>query len=81
MATEHKTYRVIVDQHPHAWPESTITGAQIKTLAGVDSSYGVWEEIPGEKVDPEIADGQAVDLTKHGEHKFFTGKKKTTEGS
>jgi hypothetical protein len=83
MATERghqKTYRVIVDQHVHSWPESVITGAQIKALAGVDPSYGVWEEIPGEKVDPEIADDQKVDLTMRGEHKFFTGKKHTTEG-
>jgi hypothetical protein len=81
MAKEHeKTFRLIVDQHPHTWPELTITGAQIKALAGVDPSFGVWEEIPGAKVDPEIADNQVVDLTKPGVEKFFTGKKQTTEG-
>ena len=77
----HAQHKLIVDQHPFTWPEATITGAQIKALAGVDPSYGVWQEVPGGKIDPEIADNQSVDLSKPGTEKFFTAKKQTTEGS
>lgn len=73
------TYKLIVDQKLHEWPEQFITGAQIKKLAGVDPSYGVWQQLPGPN-DPEIADNQSVDLARAGTEHFFTGKKATTEG-
>lgn len=74
MAAEHEhhpKFKLIVDQNPFTWPEPTITGAQIKALAGVDPSYGVWQEIPGGKTDPEISDNQSVDLSKPGTEKVL----------
>ncbi len=79
-ATNNKpTFKIIVDQHSHDWPKPTITGAEIKQLACVDMSYGVWQEVPG-PTDPAVGDSQEVDLTKPGVERFFTGKKTTTEG-
>lgn len=75
----HDTLRIIVDHKPHEWGEPFITGAQIKVLAGVDSAYGVWQDIPG-PIDPPVEDDQQVDLRKPGVERFFTGKKTTTEG-
>ena len=72
-------YKLIVDTHPHTWPKPTITGSEIKQIAGVDSSYGVWQEVPGPN-DPPVGDNQSVDLSRPGVERFFTGKKTTTEG-
>lgn len=74
-----KTYKIIVDQQPHDWLKPQITGAEIKQLAGVDPSYGVWQEVPGPN-DPPVGDAQVVDLSGPGTERFFTGKKTTTEG-
>lgn len=74
-----KIFRIIVDHKSHEWHEPFITGAQIKVLAGVDSAYGVWQDIPG-PIDPPVEDDQQVDLRKPGVERFFTGKKTTTEG-
>jgi hypothetical protein len=76
---EHKPYKLVVDQKQHEWPEKLISGSQIKTLANVDQSYGVWQQLPGPD-DPEIGDNETVDLSEPGKERFFTGKKTTTEG-
>ena len=77
---EHKQdFKLIIDTHPFTWPNSTITGTEIKQLASVDPSYGVWQEVPGPN-DPPVGDNQQVDLTRPGVERFFTGKKTTTEG-
>jgi hypothetical protein len=75
-----KEFKISVDQRQHDWPRPTITGRELKLLAGVDLSYGVWQQLPGPD-DPEIADDQEVDVSVPGKEKFFTGKKTTTEGS
>jgi hypothetical protein len=75
-----KPFKIIVDHELHDWPKPTITGTEIKVLAGVDLAYGVWQDIPGPE-DPPVGDTQEVDLTKPGNERFFTGKKTTTEGA
>ena len=73
-------YQIIIDNRPHRWPDPTITGAQLKELAGVDAaSFDVWQDVPGPE-DVPISDTDTVDLTKPGAERFFTGKKTTTEG-
>ena len=74
-----ESFHIIIDHKPHDWREQFITGSQIKQLAGVDPSYGVWQDIPGPK-DPPIEDNQKVDLSGKSVERFFTGKKTTTEG-
>ena len=73
-------YQIIIDNRPHRWPDPTITGAQLKELAGVDAaSFDVWQNVTGPE-DVQISDTSTVDLTKPGAERFFTGKKTTTEG-
>jgi len=74
-----EVFRILVDQRPHEWHDRYITGAQIKVLAGVDQSFGVWQDVPG-PIDPPVEDGEKVDLSRPGVEKFFTGIKTTTEG-
>ena len=75
-----KGYRIIVDQRHCEWPASSITGAQIKQLAGVDSTtYDAWQHIHGPE-DRLIPDDGSADLTQPGTERFFTCKKTTTEG-
>lgn len=75
-----KTFKIIIDHKPHEWEEPCITGAQLKELAGVDPSYGVWLEQPGKEEDPEIGDYDKVNLEEPGVERFFTGIKETTPG-
>lgn len=73
-------YQIIIDNRPHRWPDPSITGAQLKELAGVDAaSFDVWQDVPGPE-DVPVGDTDAVDLAKPGAERFFTGKKTTTEG-
>lgn len=74
-----KKIKIMIDQKPYDWEKDTITGAEIKQLAGVDASYGVWMQLPGPE-DPPVADAESVDLTQPGRDRFFTGKKETREG-
>jgi hypothetical protein len=48
-----------------------LTGAQIKALAGIDASFGLFIEIHGRGSDEQIADNQSVDLSKPGREKFY----------
>jgi Multiubiquitin len=83
METETKKnheYKFIIDNKHHVWPEQYISGLQLKQAAGVDpATYSVYMRVPGAE-DPEIADGQKVELSTTKEEVFFTGKKHTTEG-
>jgi hypothetical protein len=85
MNDEHKgqkpqTYKIIVDQKPYDWPKSSITGLEIKGLAGVDAgAYDAWQDIRGPE-DLQIKDTDSINLTAAGTERFFTGKKTTTEG-
>lgn len=75
-----KGYKILVDRKPYRHEESTITGAQIKVIAGVDAgTYEAWLDVPGPE-DQQLADTDVVDLTACGVERFFTGKKTTTEG-
>ena len=74
-----KPFKLMVDQHLYEWNEPTITGSQIKALASVDPTFGVWQEVPGPN-DPPVSDVQEVSLEGPGVERFFTGKKTTTEG-
>ncbi|MGB9498696.1 MAG: multiubiquitin domain-containing protein [Dissulfuribacterales bacterium] len=78
--TKNKPFKILVDHQPHDWPDQYISGLQIKTLAGVDPSYGVWQEIHGPNEDIPIGDQEKVDLSQKGREHFFTGPTQTTEG-
>jgi len=82
--TQHE-YGLIVDKQPKKWPEQFITGGQIKGLANSPADWVVNEIIHGPGEDPEIADGQAVDLAlvdpPAGIKRFITRKPTTSPGS
>lgn len=80
MAENRDNFKIMIDQHQYEWSKSTITGLEIKKLAGVDPSFGVWRDLPGPN-DPPVGDNEEVDLKEHGENRFFTGRKTTTEGA
>ena len=70
-----KPGHIFIDRKKFDWDKSTITGLQIKQLAGVDiSTYNVWQDVPGPE-DIPVADDFTVDLTEPGVEKFFTGKR------
>lgn len=75
-----ETYKILVDQKPHDWPNPVITGAEIKNLAGVDAqTFDAWQDVAGPE-DVQLGDETEVDLTGPGNEKFFTIKKTMTEG-
>jgi hypothetical protein len=74
------TYHILVDHKPHDWPKPTITGSEIKGLAGVDqSTFDAWQDVPGPD-DKLVGNDEEIDLTGKETEKFFTVKKTTKEG-
>lgn len=75
-----EVFKILVDQKPIDWTKQFITGLEIKNLAGVDSSYGVWIKVNGPGDDQPVGDNEQIELSPSGREHFFTGKKQTTEG-
>lgn len=75
-----RIFRFIVDEREFVWGDQFITGGQLKELAQVSrGDYEVWQEIPrGE--DRRIGNDEKADLGEKNTERFFTAKKKTTEG-
>jgi Multiubiquitin len=67
-----KHFELFVDGERHTWDKSTITGAELRVLAGIPESAQIFEHVPG-KPDIEINNNTVVDLAKHhGAVKFST---------
>lgn len=77
---EHKVFKISIDRKPYDWDKQFITGLEIKQLAKIDLSYGVWLKVTGPGEDMFIEDRQQVDLAQPGRDHFFTGPTQTTEG-
>lgn len=67
-----KRYKIIVDDRELESAESRLTGLQIKMLAGVDTSFGLFLEGRGQESDRAIGDGEIIELERHGKEKFYT---------
>ena len=65
-------YKLMVDDKPLESDESQLTGAQIKALAQVDPSFGLFLEGRGHDSDQQIADHETVDLSEPGREQFYT---------
>ena len=74
MKTETK-FQIIIDKQNFTWSEQFITGAQLKTLGGIDPEDEVYLEKHGSQEDELIADEAIVDLSKPGAEQFFSKKK------
>jgi Multiubiquitin len=67
MAEEKKQYAFYVDAKRYETEKSSLTGAEIKAIAGVTPTYQLFLEEEGDRPDKPISDGETVVL-EHGEH-------------
>lgn len=71
MADNHvKVYKFFVDGKEFTSPESSVNGAKIKQIAGVQASYQLFLEEEGSTPDKQIADSEYVDLAGKEKHFF-----------
>lgn len=71
-AAANKQYNVTVDGKTYHSTTPTLTGAQIKALAGIDPSFALFLEGHGGAADTQIRDDQQVNLEDHGREKFYS---------
>lgn len=57
-----KEYHFFVDAKRYNYASSSITGAEIKKVAGVTATYQLFLEEEGDKPDRAISDSEAIDL-------------------
>ena len=69
MSEHQKKYHFFVDAKKYETDERSITGAAIKSIAGVPANYQLFLEETGDTPDRAISDGEAVNL--EGESKHF----------
>lgn len=62
-----KEIPISIDRKPYKAPETPMTGAQSKALAGVGSDYDLWYETPGPADDVKLRDGESFDV-RQGQH-------------
>jgi hypothetical protein len=67
-----RTYKFTVDGRHLEVSRPTLTGAEIKALAGADPSVGLFLEGRGHAADRAIADGDVVDFAEPGREQFYT---------
>jgi hypothetical protein len=65
-------FKIKINRDNLDWPHPTITGRQIKELAGSPSDWVVNQRVKGPGEEPEIGDDQSVDLTDPGVEQFTT---------
>lgn len=68
MSEQKKKYHFFVDGKKYETGDRSVTGAAIKSIAGVQANYQLFLEEHGDTPDRVISDGEAVDLdggTKH----------------
>ena len=72
-AEQAKTYRFFVDGKPFQCQKQRVTGAELRTMAGIDPDLRIFvgDHGPGHP-DDQIINTTAVDLAKLGEAKFYT---------
>jgi hypothetical protein len=65
-----KTYHFFVDGRKYEVEQSSLTGADVKRIAGVNPTYQLYLEEEGDEPDQPIADSTGIDLS-HGTKHFF----------
>lgn len=67
-----KKYQLFVDNDKYEWEKSTITGSELRVLAGIPDNAEIYMKVPG-KPDAAISNDTTTDLEKHhGPAKFST---------
>jgi hypothetical protein len=70
--TKPEDFKLFVDSEKYEWEKPTITGSDLRSLAGIPGGVDIFLEVPG-KPDEPIANGSVVDLQHHhGPAKFST---------
>ncbi len=77
---ETKKFKLMVNQKEREWGSPTITGKDIKILAGSPADWVVNQIVEGPGEDPEVGDAQQVSLEAPGIEKFVTRKPTTSPG-
>lgn len=67
-----KEYKFSVDSRSFETEHAQLTGLQLKALASVDVTFGIFLEAHGNDSDRQIGDGEVVDLSKPGNERFYT---------
>jgi hypothetical protein len=67
MSEHPKQFHFFVDAKRYETEKSSLTGAEIKAIAGVNPTYQLFLEEEGDTPDKPISDSEAVTL-KEGEH-------------
>lgn len=68
-----KRFKFFVDEKQYEVEDSSISGAQIRAVAGVDSSYQLFLEEHGhDQSDRKVELTDVIDLTAPGVEKFYT---------
>jgi multiubiquitin len=67
-----KNYRFIVDDNHLESSQPTLTGAQLRTIARIEPSLQLFEEVHGHGADRQINDDTLVTLREDGETRFYT---------
>ena len=73
MSQEGNKYKFFVGGVRFVVDKPSITGAEIKALAGIDPGFGLFQEIhEPDAEDKRIADSDSVNLADPGVEKFYT---------
>jgi len=65
-------FQLFVDGDKYEWNKSTISGTELRALAGIPDGAQIFQDVPG-KPDIEIMNDTIVDLEKHhGPVRFST---------
>ena len=65
-------YPFQVDGRAFVSDSSTLTGAQIKSLAGIDPAVGLFLEGRGAAADTPVGDADVIDLSAPGHESFYS---------
>ncbi len=68
-AKEKREFELFIDAKKYETLSESLTGAEIKALAGITATYQLYEEEEGDTPDKPISDAQAVSLS--GKIKHF----------
>ena len=58
----HHPVRIHIDRKEYSAPKNPMTGAELRTLAGVPLDYDLWEEVTGPHEDAKVSDAKEVHL-------------------
>ena len=67
-----KQYSITVDGTVFHSALSQLTGAQVKSLAGVDPSYGLFLQGHGGAADRQLGDSEVIDISEPGREKLYS---------